>query len=47
MLELRRGIFFSRKFMDIYYPKYYGKGNRNRNDNQLELNACMLAPTPF
>ena len=22
-------------------------GNRNRNDKQLELNACMLAPTPL
>ena len=21
--------------------------NRNRNDKQLELNACMLAPTPL
>ena len=23
------------------------QGNRNRNDKQLELNACMLAPTPL
>ena len=30
-----------------YFSEDSGRGNRNRNDKQLELNACMLAPTPL
>ena len=33
----------------VGFGRFFGGwgGNRNRNDKQLELNACMLAPTPL
>ena len=44
MNENMREILKIHPWKNLWGNKFFEGGNRNRNDNQLELYACMLAP---